>query len=77
MPRERADPRLGNAVRQLREQAAITQEELAYEAGISVGALSRVERAHTNPSWTTVERIAEALEVSLVALVEAVERPPS
>lgn len=72
-PRESADKRLGAAVRELRRSAGITQEDLAYHAGISTGTLARIEGSTANPSWTTVTRIAAALGVSLVALAAAVE----
>ncbi len=72
-PRNPPDPRLGPALRALREQLDVTQEDIAYEAGISAAALSHIETSRSNPAWTTVLRIAEALEVSLGELVEAVE----
>jgi transcriptional regulator with XRE-family HTH domain len=72
-PRESADPRLGRAIRKLREAAGATQEDLAYHAGISTGSLSRIECSQSNPTWTTVSRVAAALDVSLRELVEAAE----
>jgi DNA-binding XRE family transcriptional regulator len=36
--------------------------------------MARVERGQTNPSWTTVRRIAMALHISLVQLARAVEQ---
>jgi transcriptional regulator with XRE-family HTH domain len=72
-PLDRASPALARTVRRLREQAATTQEDLAHEAGITTGTLSKIERADSNPSWTTIERIARALKISLVELAQAVE----
>jgi transcriptional regulator with XRE-family HTH domain len=72
-PLDRASPALARTVRRLREQAATTQEDLAHEAGITTGTLSKIERAESNPSWTTIERIASALKISLVELTQAVE----
>lgn len=54
----------------------MTQEDTAYEAGITPGSLSRIEGARSNPGWTTVERIAQALDVTLVDIASAVERGP-
>lgn len=71
-PREQADPHLAAAIRGLREATAQTQEDVAYQAGISVGALSRIESSVANPSWTTVVRIAAALNASMVDLATAV-----
>lgn len=59
-------PRLGKAIRQLREQRGMTQEGLAHEAGSTVATISAIERGRSNPSWGTVEGIASALGVSLV-----------
>jgi transcriptional regulator with XRE-family HTH domain len=73
-PLDPANPALGRAIRALREDQALTQEDLAYQAGITPGSLSRVETALSNPTFTTVERIAEALGVSLEELGAAVER---
>jgi transcriptional regulator with XRE-family HTH domain len=72
-PLDRASPALARTIRRLREKAETTQEDLAHEAGITTGTLSKIERADSNPSWTTVERIAGALEISLMELAEAVE----
>lgn len=73
-PRDPADPRLGPVIRRLRNSGGQTQEDVAYHAGISVGALSQIEGSRANPSWTTVLRISEALEVSLPDFVAALER---
>ena len=60
-------------MKRLREEREITQEQLAFEAGITVSALSRIERGLNNPRWTTVRRIARALNVCLVELARAIE----
>ncbi len=43
-------------------------------AGLTSSSYSRIERGLTNPAWTTVQRIAGALGVTIVELAEAVER---
>jgi transcriptional regulator with XRE-family HTH domain len=63
-------PALGAAVKQLREQRGATQEGLAYEAGITTGTLSQLERGISNPSWGTLKAIAGALGVSMVELAK-------
>jgi transcriptional regulator with XRE-family HTH domain len=73
-PLDRSSPALARTIKRLREQAGATQEDLAHKAGITTGTLSRIERADSNPSWTTVERIARALQISLAELAQAVER---
>jgi transcriptional regulator with XRE-family HTH domain len=71
--RKKADPALGVLVRRFRQEREMTQETLAFEAGITASALSRIERGVNNPGWTTVREIASALSVSLVELARAIE----
>jgi transcriptional regulator with XRE-family HTH domain len=70
----RPDPALALTLRRLRIERGDTQEDLAHRAGLTVAAFARIERGKANPTWTTVRRIAAALEVPLTGLVEAVER---
>jgi transcriptional regulator with XRE-family HTH domain len=56
-----------------RPERGYTQEDLARRAGLTVAAFARIERGNANPTWTTVRRIAAALEISLATLGEAVE----
>ena len=74
MPREPADLALGRAVRALREKKGLTQENLAHDAGITFATLARIERGQVNPTWTTVRRVATALEVSMSELGRAVDK---
>jgi transcriptional regulator with XRE-family HTH domain len=68
------DPALASTLRRLRRERGETQEDLAHRAGLTVAAFARIERGHANPTWTTVRRIADALEITLAALGEDVER---
>ena len=68
------DPALAAALRKLRGERDLTQEELAHAAGLTVTALARIERAKANPTWTTVRRLATALHVTLAELGAAVEQ---
>jgi transcriptional regulator with XRE-family HTH domain len=70
----KADVALAATVRRMRVERGDTQEDLAHRAGLTVAAFARIERGHANPTWTTVRRIATALEVSLADLAAAVER---
>lgn len=70
---EDPDPILAGLIKELREQREITQEQLAFDAGITASALSRIERGINNPGWMTVKRLAEALGVSLAQLAADVE----
>jgi transcriptional regulator with XRE-family HTH domain len=70
---EDPDPVLAALIKELREEREITQEQLAFDAGITASALSRIERGINNPGWMTVKRLTEALGVSLVQLAAEVE----
>lgn len=70
------DQALACALRRLRQDSGSTQEDLAYNAGITVAALARIERGQTNPRWTIVRRIGSGLKASLAELVAAVEDAP-
>jgi transcriptional regulator with XRE-family HTH domain len=69
-PSEQPQPALGKAVRQLRDERGVSQEALAYEAGVTSGTLSLIERGLSNPTWGTVKGIAAALNVSIADLAK-------
>jgi transcriptional regulator with XRE-family HTH domain len=71
--REQPNQVLAVVLKRLREERDITQEQLAFDARLTVSALSRIERGLNDPGWTTVERIANALGVSLADLAADVE----
>jgi transcriptional regulator with XRE-family HTH domain len=71
--RSTPDPALAAAIRRLRQERALSQEDLAHASGITTAALARVEREQSNPAWTTVTSIANGLGISLHELVDAVE----
>lgn len=75
MPRaSNIDPKLAAALRALREQAGLSQEDLAHDADLTTGAVSRIERAKMNPSWTTLQSILIALKADLANLQAAIDR---
>jgi transcriptional regulator with XRE-family HTH domain len=59
---------IGAALRAARERTGLTQDQLSTRTGMSPQVLSRLERGDTDPRWSTVVRIANALGVSLDAL---------
>jgi transcriptional regulator with XRE-family HTH domain len=69
-PSPQAPASLGKAIRQLREKRGMTQEGLAHEAGSTAATIGAIERGLTNPSWGTVEAIAEALNTSVVEVAK-------
>lgn len=59
---------LGQRIRELRNGQHMSQEELAFKAGISPAHLGQIERALKNPTVDTVAKIASALDVPIAAL---------
>lgn len=59
---------LGRRIRQLRTEKHMSQEELAFKAGLSAAHLGQIERAIKNPTVDTVGKIAGALGVSAASL---------
>jgi transcriptional regulator with XRE-family HTH domain len=43
----------------------VSQAVLAERAGLTVAALSRIERGHTNPTWGTIVALARALNTTV------------
>ena len=60
-------------VRRAREDAGITQQELAERIGSTQPAMARLEAGGVRPSLATLERIAAALDLDLI--VELRRRP--
>jgi len=58
-------------LRQLRQQKGLTQEELAWRAGISYKHLQKLESKNPSPvKITTVEKLAHALEVNRLKFMD-------
>ena len=56
-------------LREVREQAGITQEELAQKSGVSRVTISLIESGRTNCVKTgTLAKLADALEISVNSL---------
>jgi len=56
-------------MRLLRKKAGLSQEELAFKAGLHRTYIGSVERCERNITLKNVEKIAQALEVEPVVLV--------
>ncbi len=66
-------PRVGEAIRRLRQVKGMTLQELALASGVSVGMLSQVERDRANPSLRVLTQIRIALGASVSELFEDAE----
>jgi transcriptional regulator with XRE-family HTH domain len=61
---------LGRNVRDARLKLAISQEELAFRAGMKRSYVSDLERGTRNPSLKALARLAEALGIAPASLLE-------
>lgn len=52
---------LGNQIRKLRMQMGLTQQQLAFMAGVSREQISRMENGIGNPSLSQLDKILEGL----------------
>lgn len=62
------------AVRALREERGVSQEELGHLTGLHRNHVGQIERAELNPTLKSVELIAKALGVKAAELVAMAER---
>ena len=60
--------KFGRRLRQLRRQKDLTQEQLAEALGVSTEFVSNMERGINAPSFETLEKIANALDVTVSVL---------
>jgi len=73
-PRSPEHAALGEAVRQLRLEAEMSQEQLAEAAGTDLTQVGGVERGVRNPSYTTLLRLAGALGTSVGEITSRADR---
>jgi DNA-binding XRE family transcriptional regulator len=60
-------------LKQLRSAAGLTQADLAERCGIDTPEISKYENGHRVPTLATIERLAEALDVSPMRLFPATD----
>lgn len=61
---------VGSNIRRLRDERGYSLRSLADRCGLSVNAISRIERGANSPTVNSLEQIARALGVSVVSLFE-------
>jgi transcriptional regulator with XRE-family HTH domain len=54
---------IGDRLKALRIEQALTQQELADKAGIALNTVARLERNETEPHMPTARKLAHALDV--------------
>jgi transcriptional regulator with XRE-family HTH domain len=61
--------KIGENLKRQRIRKALTQEELARQAGITTASVARIERNETEPHMSTLRKLAKALDIDPAELV--------
>ena len=70
------DVALSDKLRELRKAAELSQEQLAYRAGVTVSAVRNLEQGKVDdPQWSTIRALARVLDASLDELAAAADEP--
>jgi len=64
----------GQILKEQREKAGFSQEELAFEAGCNRTFISMLERGLRQPTLTTLLKLGKALKMPAYLLVQLVEQ---
>ena len=67
---------LGRTVAKLRKDYGLTLADLSTQSGVAKSIISQIERNETNPTLTTIWRLAHALDVSIEAVLHGAEDGP-
>ena len=60
---------VGKKIQKLRELKGISQQDLAAKCNFEKSNMSRLEAGRVNPTLSTLEKIANALQVTLAEIV--------
>ncbi len=64
---------IGEKIKKARKDKGMTQVQLAMCLGVKSAAISKYEKELVSPSWETISRIAEALNITTTELLADVE----
>ena len=59
---------VGKQIQKLRESKGLSQQDLAAKCNFEKSTMSRLETGRVNPTLSTLEKVAKALDVSIVEL---------
>lgn len=68
MPDNFIQIKVGKHIQELRELKAMSQQELAAKCNFEKSNMSRLEAGRVNPTLSTLEKVAKALDISLAEL---------
>ena len=67
---------LGRTVARLRREYGLSLADLSTQSGVAKSIISQIERNETNPTLTTIWRLAHALDVSIETVLHGAEEGP-
>ena len=67
---------LGRAVFKLRRAANMSLSDVSEASGVAKSIISQIERNETNPTLSTIWRLAKALDVSIEYMLKGVKDEP-
>ena len=67
---EERRPQVGKRIRELRDAQGLSLRALAGNCGLSINAISRIERDESSPTVSSLHRLATALGVSITSFFE-------
>jgi transcriptional regulator with XRE-family HTH domain len=59
---------VGKQIQKLRESRGLSQQDLAAKCNFEKSNMSRLETGRVNPTLSTLEKVAKALDVSIAEL---------
>ena len=68
---------ISNNIKKLRTRKKLTLQALAKRTGLTKGYLSKVERSEKAPPYSTLTKIAGALEVEVTTILSKNIKPPT
>lgn len=70
MKREQIKAHIGLRIRSIREQQRLSLRALAERSGLSINAISQIERGEVSPTLSSIDRLAAALDIHIADLFE-------
>ncbi len=67
---------LGKTVQRMRKAFNLSLSELSEQSGVAKSIISQIERNETNPTLTTIWRLAQALDVPIERVLQAADDDP-
>ncbi len=65
--------KLGEKIKQLRNNEGLTQPELAAKANIEQSYLSKLENDKSSPSFEVIEKISNALHIETMTFIDSLD----